>query len=107
MLKKVEQVIKVRKRQRVLVMHDGSHFKEHVLQDLLLYDKFVSLDSYMIVQDTKMTRMYEPLNGNGYPLRAAAEFMATQGEGRYVVDKQYEYSIYSQHHNGWLKKVKQ
>merc|ERR1712113_325858 len=57
-----------------------------------------------IVQDTKMTRMYGA-NGNGYPLKALESFLDGQGKGRYVVDKQYEYALYSQHHNGWLKKI--
>jgi len=52
-----------------------------------------------------MTRMYTPLNGNPYPLGAVKDFLAGQGKSRYIVDKQYEYLIYSQHHNGWLRKV--
>jgi cephalosporin hydroxylase len=53
------------RRRKVLVMHDGAHDYASVLQDLNLYDQFTPEGSYMIVQDTKMTRMYEPVNGNG------------------------------------------
>jgi cephalosporin hydroxylase len=91
---------------KVMVMHDGSHFYQHVLQDLQNYDRFTTVGSYMVVQDTKMTRMYTPLNGDGYPLTASRHFMSGQGQGRYVVDKQYEYLLYSQHHDGWLRKVR-
>jgi cephalosporin hydroxylase len=95
----------VRRFKKVMVMHDGSHFYQHVLEDLKNYDRFTQVGSYMVVQDTKMTRMYTPLNGNPYPLGAVNDFLAGPGKGRYVVDKQYEYLIYSQHHNGWLRKV--
>merc|ERR1719161_157859 len=101
----VEEVLK-RGFRKVVVMHDGSHFHGDVLKDLQTYDKYTTVGSYMVVQDTKMTRMYTPLNGNGYPLLAAEDFLKGQGKGRYVVDKQYEYLLYSQHHNGWLRKLK-
>jgi len=94
-----------KKYKKVMVMHDGSHFYDDVLKDLKLFDELTTEGSYMVVQDTKMTRMYSETMGNGYPLRAAEEFMRTQGKGRYVVDKKFEYSLYSQHHNGFLKKL--
>jgi cephalosporin hydroxylase len=91
---------------KVAIMHDGSHFYEDVLEDLKAYDSFTPVGSYMVVQDTKMTRMYKPLNGNGFPLDAARDFMHGQGNGRYVVDKQYEFLLSSQHHDGFLRKVR-
>eukprot|EP00397_Hematodinium_sp_SG-2012_P013575 GEMP01013790.1.p1 GENE.GEMP01013790.1~~GEMP01013790.1.p1 ORF type:complete len:457 (+),score=74.92 GEMP01013790.1:487-1857(+) len=90
---------------KVMVMHDGSHFYDDVLRDLKMFDDITTVGSYMVVQDTKMTRMYSEWAKNGYPLRAAEDFMKTQGRGRYKVDKRYEYSLYSQHHNGWLRKT--
>mmetsp|Transcript_55879 Transcript_55879/g.96970 ORF Transcript_55879/g.96970 Transcript_55879/m.96970 type:complete len:332 (+) Transcript_55879:3-998(+) len=91
---------------KVMVMHDGSHFYDHVLEDLNNYDRFTPVGSYMVVQDTKMTRMYTPFNKNPYPLGAVEAFMKGNGRGRYVIDKQYEYLLYSQHHNGWLRKMR-
>mmetsp|Transcript_94553 Transcript_94553/g.216290 ORF Transcript_94553/g.216290 Transcript_94553/m.216290 type:complete len:381 (-) Transcript_94553:81-1223(-) len=103
-LTQVEQVAKQFK--RVLVMHDGSHWYNDVLTDLMSYDRFITVGSYMIVQDTKMTRMYSKTFGNGYPLQSARDFVAGQGKGRYVIDKQFEYLLYSQHHDGYLRKIK-
>eukprot|EP00401_Gymnodinium_catenatum_P066399 CAMPEP_0117621546 /NCGR_PEP_ID=MMETSP0784-20121206/87688_1 /TAXON_ID=39447 /ORGANISM="" /LENGTH=349 /DNA_ID=CAMNT_0005425471 /DNA_START=106 /DNA_END=1155 /DNA_ORIENTATION=+ len=103
-LKQVEEIVP--RFNKIMVMHDGSHFFQHVLEDLRNYDRFTSVGSYMVVQDTKMSRMYTPLNGNPYPLGAAEEFMRGQGKDRYAVDKQFEYLVYSQHHNGWLRKLK-
>jgi len=91
---------------KVMVMHDGSHSYGDVLADLKAYDKFTTVGSYMVVQDTKMTRMYARMYGNPYPLGAVEDFLKGHGSGRYVVDKQYEYLLYSQHHNGWLRKVR-
>lgn len=92
-------------RKVVMVMHDGSHEYEDVLNDLILYDKYVTSGSYLVVQDTKMTRIYEPATKNGYPLRAVEKFLLTQGKNRYAIDKQFEHGLYSQHHNGWLRKM--
>lgn len=89
-----------------MIMHDGSHFYADVLKDLESYDKFTPVGSYMVVQDTKMTRMYSTVFNNKYPLGSVESFMKGQGKGRYVIDKQYEYLLYSQHHNGWLKKLR-
>ena len=102
-LQEVEKVVFTKK--VVMVMHDGSHQYADVLNDLQKYDKFTSAGSYMIVQDTKMTRIYEPSTKSGYPLRAVEKFLETQGKDRYVIDKQFEHGLYSQHHNGWLKKL--
>eukprot|EP00927_Polykrikos_kofoidii_P042977 TRINITY_DN37032_c0_g1_i1.p1 TRINITY_DN37032_c0_g1~~TRINITY_DN37032_c0_g1_i1.p1 ORF type:complete len:381 (-),score=57.68 TRINITY_DN37032_c0_g1_i1:59-1201(-) len=90
---------------KVMVMHDGSHVHRHVLEDLKNYDRFTTVGSYMVVQDTKMTRMYTPLFKDPYPLEAVEDFLQDQGKDRYVVDKQYEFLIYSQHHDGWLRKL--
>mmetsp|Transcript_34217 Transcript_34217/g.97209 ORF Transcript_34217/g.97209 Transcript_34217/m.97209 type:complete len:372 (-) Transcript_34217:89-1204(-) len=91
---------------KVMVMHDGSHAYADVLEDLRNYDKFTTVGSYMVVQDTKMTRMYMPSVGNPYPLGSVRDFMQTNGKDRYVIDKQYEFLLYSQHHNGWLRKLR-
>jgi cephalosporin hydroxylase len=104
--KVLEQVSRVAKNKKVvMVMQDGSHQYEDVLNDLRLYDKYVTPGSYMIVQDTKMTRIYESTTTNGYALRAVEKFLLTQGKSRYVIDKQFEHGLYSQHHHGWLKKL--
>lgn len=100
----VEQIVKGFK--KVVVMHDGSHFYDDVLKDLETYDRFTPVGSYMVVQDTKMTRMYSKLFKNKYPLGAVEAFMKGQGRARYVIDKQYEFLLYSQHHNGWLRKLR-
>lgn len=96
---------RVKQFSRVMVMHDGSHFYKDVIKDLNNYDRFVTVGSYMVVQDTKMTRMYKPLAGDKFPMGAVEDFMSGQGVGRYAIDKQYEFLLYSQHHNGFLRKV--
>ena len=34
-------------------------------------------------------------------------FLEKQGKGRYVRDNQWEYLLYSQHHGGFLRKIKE
>merc|ERR1712224_173754 len=82
------QVEKIAARfKKVMVMHDGSHWYDDVLTDLNSYDRFTPVGSYMVVQDTKMTRMYQPVFKNPYPLGAARDFLKGQGKNRYVIDK--------------------
>ena len=42
---------------KVFVSVDASHEPAQVYRDMKTYSKFVSVDSYMIIQDTKLDRM--------------------------------------------------
>lgn len=61
----------VKKNHKVLVTLDSDHRKEHVLKELKLYSEFVSLNSYIVVQDT-LHYLYDPDNG---PMGAVKEFL--------------------------------
>mmetsp|Transcript_36937 Transcript_36937/g.84472 ORF Transcript_36937/g.84472 Transcript_36937/m.84472 type:complete len:420 (-) Transcript_36937:104-1363(-) len=98
---RVEQI--VQGRTKVMVMQDANHLHASVINDLEIYDKFVTVGSYFLVQDTKLTRMRPRYK----TLEAVHEFLDGQGKGRYAIDKRYEYQLFSHHHNGFLRKMKQ
>ena len=93
----------------VFISHDASHDRGVVYQDLLNYAQFVSLNSYVVVQDTKLDRITNSVHG---PLAAVRNFIQHQKKKEnnvtysFVVDRSVEVFYYSQHAYGWLKRVK-
>lgn len=90
---------------KVMVIQDGDHSFNGVTQDLNLYEPFVTVGSYYVVQDTTLDRAW-PSPNNG-AMKAVQTFVAQGGKGygRYGVDKAWEYLLFSTNHNGYLKKI--
>jgi len=103
-IEEVERLLSERQCQRTVVMHDSDHRRATVVQDLGIYHRFVSQNSYLIVQDTKLSRMR---GGRYSTLEAVNEFLESpEGRGRFVIDKTFEYMLFSHHHNGFLQRVR-
>jgi len=90
----------------VLVVHDGDHRKEQVLKDLRHYSKFVSLNSYFIVEDG-IVDLFKPGDGigeeGGWALEAAEQFIS-ENPG-FVVDTERERYILTYNPRGFLKRI--
>ena len=91
-------------KEKVMVILDSEHHKEHVINELRIYNKFVTKDSYLIVEDTN-------LNGNpvipGYgagPMEAVDEFLKENSD--FVIDTNKEKFYLTFSPSGYLKKVK-
>lgn len=82
----------------VFVMEDSYHIFEEVLGNLLAYHRLVRPCGWILVQDTRLTRMY----GHGGPIKAARTFMAQHPQ--FKVNRQWEYLLYTQHPQGWLQR---
>ena len=90
--------------EKVIVILDSDHRKEHVFRELEMYSKLVSVGSYLIVEDTN-------LNGNPVrddfgpgPNEAVAEFMGKQKS--FAVDKKREKFLMTHNPGGFLKRVR-
>jgi cephalosporin hydroxylase len=89
---------------RVLVTLDSDHRMSHVLNELRLYSKFVSVGSYLIVQDTAHNG--HPLKttyGKG-PMEALEEFLKENKD--FVRDAGREKFLLTFHPRGYLKRVR-
>ena len=89
---------------KVMIILDSDHSKNHVLKEMQIYEKFVSKDSYLIVEDTIVNgHPVEPNFGEG-PMEAVHEFLKTHDD--YKIDKDKEKFLLTWNLNGFLKKIK-
>ncbi|KAG2486802.1 hypothetical protein HYH03_014601 [Edaphochlamys debaryana] len=84
----------------VLVSADGDHNYETVLNECRALHKYVTKGSYLIVQDTKLDRLFKK------PQSRAAARQFVQENDMFVVDKSREWPMYSHHTDGYLLRVK-
>ncbi len=103
----VDAIVERVKGHRVLVTLDSDHSKEHVLKELKLYSPLVSLNSYIVVQDTHLgghpnhhPRVKE---GEG-PWEAVKEFLRTNKD--FEIDHSREKHLITQNPSGFLRRVK-
>ena len=88
---------------RVIVTLDSDHSKDHVLKEMELYFKFVSLGSYLIVQDTQLDGWGFRKNFEG-PMSAIKEFFKTNDD--FIVDYNREKFLFTWFSGGFLKRIK-
>ena len=89
--------------ERVMVILDSDHARDHVLRELDLYSDLVSPGSYLIVEDTNVNgHPVHPTHGPG-PGEALAEFLAR--DRRFVVDRTREKLLLTFNPGGYLRRV--
>lgn len=87
----------------IMVVLDSDHSKDHVLDEMNFYARYVTNGSYMVVEDTALNgHPINPHNGPG-PMEALDVFMSTNKD--FVVDKTREKFLMTWHPNGFLKKL--
>lgn len=88
----------------VLVILDSDHSKEHVLNELRLYSKFIKKGNYLIVEDTLLNG-HPVLNSFGPgPMEAVNEFLLENKD--FIVDKNCEKFLMSLNPRGYLMRVR-
>ena len=93
----------INKGDKVLVILDSDHRRDHVFDELNIYNKLVSKESYMIVEDTNL---------NGYPIvpdfvpgpmEALNDFLEKNDD--FIIDKSKEKFYLTFNPRGFLKKI--
>lgn len=94
----------LRGKSKVLVILDSDHHKEHVLQEMNIYSRFVSKGSYMVVEDTNVNGHPVSSDFGPGPMEAVGEFIKRNHE--FIIDKSREKYLLTFYPNGWLKKIR-
>ncbi len=89
--------------EKVMVVLDSDHSKEHVLNELRLYSELVTPGCYLVVEDTHLNG--RPVQfGDGDPAAAVEEFLASNSD--FEADRSREKFGVSWNRGGWLKRVR-
>lgn len=101
----VKQVRKlISDKDKIMVILDSDHHKEHVLNELRIYSEFVTKGSYIIVEDTNINdHPVLPTFGPG-PMEAVGEFLKENKE--FIVDRSKEKFYLTFNPKGYLRKIK-
>jgi len=100
----VDQIFKICKGKRNIVLLDSWHTGEHVLRELQLYSPLVPIDSYIIVEDTHMNGHPVPWNWGPGPFEAVQEFMKNNDE--FEIDYSRDVYMMTFNPSGYLRRVK-
>jgi len=88
---------------RAMVILDSDHHREHVLKELRLYSRFVSLGSYLIVHDTSHNGHPLRTNYGQGPMEAVEEFL-TENKS-FISDRSREKFLMTFLPKGFLKRI--
>ena len=102
----VEQIFQmIRDSKVVLVILDSDHNKPHVLKEMEIYSKFVTPNSYMIVEDSNVNGHPIMPNWGEGPFEAVEEFL--KNNDSFEIDKDREKYYMTFNPNGYLRKIKE
>jgi cephalosporin hydroxylase len=87
---------------RVMVILDSDHRKDHVLLELELYSDLVSPGSYLIVEDTNVNGHPVFASHGPGPMEAVEEYL--HRDRRFVVDHSREKFLFTFNPGGYLRK---
>jgi cephalosporin hydroxylase len=85
-----------------MVVLDSDHRQDHVLKELEIYQRFVPVGGYLVVEDTIVGHPILRNYGPG-PMEAVEEFLRKRED--FIVDSEREKFLLTFHPRGFLKRV--
>lgn len=92
----------IRAGEKVMVVLDSDHSREHVLKELEIYSKFVTPGNYLIVEDTNEINYYDSPEMGQSAKEALEEFLGRQND--FEADRSREKFIITSNPGGFLKR---
>ncbi|MDD5688327.1 MAG: CmcI family methyltransferase [Elusimicrobia bacterium] len=100
----VEQIKKqISDKDKVMVILDSDHRKDHVLEELKIYSKFVTKGSYLIVEDSNVNGHPVNISFGPGPYEAIEEFL--KENKNFVIDEEKEKFLMTFNPSGYLRKI--
>ncbi len=100
----IDSLLRHRSEETRLVILDSDHTKHHVAQELELFAPYVSVGSYMIVEDTNINgHPIYPSFGEG-PFEAVEEFLSQNKN--FIIDKTREKFLMTFNPLGYLRRIR-
>ena len=87
-----------------MVILDSDHTKEHVLNELRIYQQFIPIGGYLIVEDTNINGHPVQEDFGPGPMEALREFLLETDS--FEIDKTKERFLLTMNPCGYLKRVK-
>ncbi len=87
----------------VMVLLDSDHTEDHVLTELRLYSPFVTLGSYLIVEDTNVNGHPSFRDHGPGPFEAVQKFVAENKN--FVIDYDCQRFLLTFNPSGWLRRI--
>ena len=90
--------------EKVMVILDSNHTRDHVFEELKIYNEFVTKGNYLIVEDSNInSHPVFPEFGPG-PMEAIHDFLKINND--FIIDKKQEKFFITFNPDGYLLKVK-
>lgn len=90
---------------RVMVILDADHSQEHVLTELGLYAPLVSVNQFLVVEDTNINGRPVPIDWKGGPGPGPAVDAWLPAHPEFMSDLLAERYLLTHHPHGWLRRV--
>jgi len=87
----------------ILVILDSDHSKGHVLNEMKLYQRYVQVGSYLIVEDSNINGNPVYSNFGPGPMEAINDFLRLTDE--FIIDRTKEKFMLTFNPNGYLKRI--
>lgn len=101
-IKQIKKIIS--SKDKVMVILDSDHSKDHILNELRIYSEFVNMGSYIIVEDTNVNGHPVFQNHGPGPMEAVEEFLNENND--FEIDKTKEKFYFTFNPYGYLKKIR-
>lgn len=93
----------IKEGEKVMVILDSNHRRNHVLNELKIYNHFVTKGNYLVVEDTNINGYPVFSNYGPGPMEAVNIFMKKRSD--FVIDREREKFMMTFNPRGYLRKV--
>lgn len=103
-VEEVKAILSAKSMPKIMVFLDSWHLSDHVLKELEIYSKFVSVDSYIITEDTHINQPVRWKWDDLGPGEAVSKFL--EKNSNFIADEDCEKLLMTSNPGGWIRRVR-